>query len=215
MFSARRLPGAAMVWLVFLLMPCPAAHAQAVSGNILGTVTDPTGAAVPGADVTITDLDRGTVYRSQANADGNFEQTHLLAGRYQVKVSAAGFSEFVASADVQVDASTRVDATLALGKSSSTVTVTAETPLLKVDRADVSTTLAGSEVENLPVLNRNLSELLLVVPGTQRNGYQHASSENPQGGLQINVNGQFFYTNGFELDGTENDSAILGITVIN
>ncbi len=56
---------------------------------------------------------------------------------------------------------------------------------------------------------------MLVVPGTQLNSWQHASSENPQGGIQANVNGQFFTANGFLLDGTENQSAILGIAVIN
>src|SRR5207247_1135329 len=64
-------------------------------------------------------------------------------------------------------------------------------------------------------LNRNVTTLVLALPGSQLNGFQHASSENPQGGLQINVNGQYFYSNGFELDGTENHSNILGIAVIN
>src|SRR5438874_12711939 len=57
--------------------------------------------------------------------------------------------------------------------------------------------------------------MLLVTPGTQLNDWQHASSENPQGGYQIDVNGQQFTSNGFLLDGTENNSAILGIAVIN
>ena len=73
----------------------------------------------------------------------------------------------------------------------------------------------GKEVQQLPVLDRNVTNLLLVVPGTQLNSWQHAASENPQQGIQANVNGQFFTANGFLLDGTENESAILGIAVIN
>src|SRR5947207_1126697 len=206
------------VALGIALLSVPFKHAgfaQAVSGNIIGTVTDPSGAAVPQADVLVTDVDRGLTYQTRSNADGNYIQTHLLAGRYEVKVTATGFSEFVAHADVQVDASTRVDAALALGRAASTVSVNAETPMLETDRSEVSTTLTGSELEKLPVLNRSLTELLLVMPGAQMNGWQHASSENPQGGIQINVNGQFFFTNGFLIDGTENNSAILGIAVIN
>jgi len=208
------------ILLLCLLSCCLAqmrlSFGQAVSGNIIGTVTDPSGAAVPNADVSIFDMERGISYQTKSNTDGNFTQTHLLAGRYRVTVSALGFSDFVANAEVQVDAATRVDARLSLGKAASAVTVSADTPLLKTDRSDVSTTLTGGEVQGLPVLNRNLSQLLLVVPGAQYNAtYQHASSENPQGGLQINVNGQFFFTNGFQLDGTNNASAILGITVIN
>src|SRR5205085_5279774 len=95
------------------------------------------------------------------------------------------------------------------------VTVTAETPLLKTDRADVSTTLSTEEIGDIPVLNRNLKQLLLVTRGTQINDWTHAAAENPQGGFQIDVNGQQFTSNGFLLDGTENNSAILGIAVIN
>jgi len=188
---------------------------QAVYGNIIGTVSDPSGATVPNAAVVILDLDRGVSYQATTNASGNFEQTHLLAGHYKVTITASGFGPFTATADVQIDASTRVDAQLGLQQSSSNVLVTAETALLKVDRADVSTTLSTGELSNLPVLNRNLTQLLLVTPGTQLNDWQHASSENPQSGYQIDVNGQQFTSNGFLLDGTENNSAILGIAVIN
>src|SRR5579871_2130399 len=188
---------------------------QAVYGTITGTVSDPSGAAVPNAAVNITDVDRGISYSTHSNAAGNFEQTHLLAGHYKVKVSAAGFAGFEAAADVQVDASTRIDAKLAVQSASSEVTVTAETPLLKVDRADVSTTLSTTELGSLPILNRNLTEVLFATPGAQQNDWTHAAAENPQCGLQIDVNGQQFTGNGFLLDGTENNSPILGIAVIN
>ena len=98
---------------------------------------------------------------------------------------------------------------------STQVTVTDETPQLKVDRADVSTTLTTDELGGLPILNRNVTQMLLVTPGTQLNDWTHAAAENPQGGYQIDVNGQQFTSNGFLLDGTENNSAILGIAVVN
>jgi len=214
MFSTRRLLGGALGLLLLLSAGRPV-FGQAVSGNITGTVTDSSGAAVPGADVLITDLDRGVRFQTKTNADGNYTQTHLLAGRYEVKVTASGFAEFITTATVGVDATTRVDGQLQVGRTASAVTVTAETPLLKTDRSDVSTRLSAEEVEKLPILNRNLTTLVLALPGAQLNGFQHASSENPQGGLQMNVNGQYFYSNGFELDGTENHSNILGIAVIN
>src|SRR5437762_2726082 len=207
------IPVVACIFLVFAVSS--AGFGQAVFGNITGTVTDPTGAAVPNVEIAITDLDRGITYTTRTTSEGNFTQTHLLAGHYQVKVTAPGFSEFSASTEVQVDATTRADAQLHVGKAETTVIVRAETPLLKTDRADVSNTLTGNEVEQLPMLNRNVTTLVLALPGSQLNGFQHASSENPQGGLQINVNGQYFYSNGFELDGTENHSNILGIAVIN
>jgi hypothetical protein len=203
-----------LVFLYFALLAGVAA-AQAVSGNISGIVRDASGAVVPNANIEITDLDRGAVYHLQSNTDGNYAQTHLLAGHYQVKVESTGFGSFTANATVEVDATTRLDATLNLANTQTTVSVTDATPLLTTDRAEIGTTLTGRQVEQLPVLDRNLTNLILVVPGTQLNSWQHAASENPQQGIQVNVNGQFFTSNGFLLDGTENESAILGIAVIN
>lgn len=215
MLSFGRMLGRVLALCVITASFSPVALGQAVFGNITGTVTDATGAAVPDAEVVITDIDRGMPYQTKTNVDGNFTQTHLLAGHYQVKISAKGFTEFVATAEVQVDATTRVDAQIQVGKAQASVTVTGETPLLKTDRSEVSSTLTADELQKLPIFNRNLTTLVLALPGAQLNGFQHASSENPQGGLQINVNGQYFYSNGFQLDGTENHSNVLGIAVVN
>jgi outer membrane receptor protein involved in Fe transport len=194
---------------------CPA-FGQAVSGSIFGTVTDSTGAVVPGVAVTIRDLDRGVDYHVKTISDGNYIQTHLLAGRYRVTMELSGFETFVAQADVQVDASTRVDARLAVGKATSTVNVTSNTPLLKTDRADVSATLTSNELESLPVLGRNMTGLVAAgTPGATIGGSAIAAAENPQKGLQINVNGQDFCTNGMLVDGTNNQSPLLGIIVVN
>jgi len=203
------------LWCILFLTLSTMSMGQAVYGNILGSVTDASGAAVANSGVTITDVDRGQVYTTTTNASGNYEQTHLLAGHYKVTINAPGFAPFEATAEVQIDASTRVDAPLGVHGGSTQVTVTGETPLLKVDRADVSTTLTTDELGSLPILNRNLTQMLLVTPGTQLNDWNHAAAENPQGGYQIDVNGQQFTGNGFLLDGTENESAILGIAVIN
>ena len=105
---------------------------------------------------------------------------------------------------MQVDATTRLDATLTLANVNTSVNVTDATPLLTADRAEIATTLTGMQVQELPVLDRNVTTLMLQVPGTQLNGWQIAASENPQGGIQADVNGQFFIANGFLLDGTEN-----------
>lgn len=197
------------------LLPSQFATGQAVYGNIVGTVNDATGAAVPHAAVSISDIDRGTTYTTTGNESGNFEKTHLLAGRYKVEVTAPGFKPFGTSAIVQIDSSTRVDSRLGVQGTATEVTVTAETPLLKTDRADVSTTITTDELGSLPILNRNLTQILLVTPGTQVNDWQHSQAENPQGGYQIAANGQQFTSNGFLIDGTENQSAILGIAVVN
>ncbi len=210
---SKKLWGLVVLLLVTLFLPSTG-FGQAVSGIISGTVTDPSGAAIPGAQVAVRDLDRGLNYQTSTNQDGNYVQTHLLAGHYEVTVHATGFADFVTRTVVQVDATTRVDAQLSVQKTATQVTVTGEAPLMKVDRPEVSATLTGNEIEKLPVLERNLTQLVLTMPGAQENGWQHASSENPQGGIQIDVNGQYFFSNGFLLDGTENNSSILGIAVV-
>ncbi len=212
----RRITSLVIIAIVSLIFFCQLSMGQAVYGNILGTVTDKSGAAVPNVDVKITDLDRGTTSQVKANESGNYEQTHLLAGRYKVSVTASGFAPFEATAEVQIDSSTRVDIPLGVQGETTQVTVTGETPLLKVDRADVSTTLTTEELGSLPILNRNVTQMLLVTPGAQlHSDWQHSQAENPQGGYQIDVNGQQFTSNGFLLDGTENNSAILGIAIVN
>src|SRR6516162_1440320 len=91
------------------------ALAQAVFGVITGNVTDPTGATIPKAQVTIRDTERGTAFEAPVNDSGGFTQTHLLPGRYEVHVSAPGFAEYVRTVVVQVDSTTRVDVELTVG----------------------------------------------------------------------------------------------------
>ena len=93
--------------------------------------------------------------------------------------------------------------------------VTGGSPLLKVDRADVSTRFDTKQLTDLPVLDRNFTKFILLTPGTQQLQWQHAASENPQGSTQTMVNGQHFSGTGYQLDGTENRDPILGIIVIN
>jgi hypothetical protein len=139
---------------------------QATSGNITGNVQDQSGGAVPNATVTITDLDRGAVYHVQTAGDGNFSQTHLLAGHYQVKVETAGFGVYEANATVEVDATTPLTVKLSTANITTTVEVTDATPLLTTDRAEIADTLTGQQVQDLPVLDRNVTNLLLTVPGS-------------------------------------------------
>ncbi len=87
--------------------------------------------------------------------------------------------------------------------------------MLKTDRADVATTFESRQITDLPVLDRNFTKFVLLTPGTQQLGWQHAASENPQGSTQTMVNGQHFSGTTYQLDGTENRDPILGIIVIN
>ena len=193
------------------------ANAQAVYGSILGTITDPQGAAVVGAKVTVTDLNKGTTQETTTNDSGNYSVSHLIADVYSVKVEAQGFkSTEQKSVPVSVDAGSRVDLQMQLGSTSEAIEVTAEAPQLKTDRADVATEFNSKYVEDVPILNRNFTTLQLMAPGSQKIvGWSHAATENPQGSQQIFTQGQHFSGTAFELDGTDNQDPILGIIVVN
>jgi Carboxypeptidase regulatory-like domain/TonB dependent receptor len=192
------------------------ASAQQVFGRIFGTVTDASGGAVQNAKVTLTDQSKGTQFSATTNESGNFEKGQLIPGSYSVDVEATGFQKAsFKNILVQVDNAARVDATLQPGNVSQTVEVTAAAPTLQSDRADVSTTFTSQQLVDLPLLGRNAQALELLMPGTSKIGWNHAASENPQGSVQIQVNGQHFSGTGFQLDGTENQDPILGIIVVN
>ncbi|MBV8438646.1 MAG: TonB-dependent receptor, partial [Silvibacterium sp.] len=194
-----------------------ASYAQAVYGTIFGSVTDNTGAAIPGATITITDTNKGTTVTATANEAGEFTVGHLIPDVYDVSVANAGFKTYESKGlQVFADQSIKVAAQMEVGGATQTVEVSATTvEQLKTDRADVSTTFGSKQVEDLPIPDRNFTNLQLLLPGAQKLGWNHAADENPQGSQQIQVDGQAFGGVAFELDGTDNQDPILGIIVIN
>jgi hypothetical protein len=215
--TRRFLALAVFLTLLFVAVANSPAFGQAVYGSILGTITDPQGAAVAGAKVTVTEQGKGTSDQTTSNQDGNYAATHLIPGIYSVRVEAPGFkASEQKDISVSADSGRRVDMAMQVGATSESVEVTAEAPQLKTDRADVAIEFNQKYVQDLPVLNRNFTSFELLSPGTQKLvGWSHAATENPQGGQQIFVNGQHFSGTGFELDGTDNQDPILGIIVVN
>src|SRR5438874_4086148 len=199
------------------VLSMPQAAAQAVYGSIFGTITAPSGAAVPGAKVTVTSATKGNTFETTTNADGNYSVTHLIPDSYNIRAEGSGFKAFEQkNITVSADAGARVDGQFQVGGSTETVEVTGEAPQLKTDRADVATTFNDKYVQDVPILNRNFTNLQLMAPGSQKMvGWSHAATENPQGSLQIFTQGQHFSGTAFELDGTDNQDPILGIIVVN
>ncbi|HTX76234.1 MAG TPA: TonB-dependent receptor [Terracidiphilus sp.] len=209
--------------LVLALFACTSlvllapARAQSVYGSIFGTVTDSTGAAVPGATVTVTDEAKGTVVTATSNGSGDYTVPHLIPDVYDLKVTAKGFKTFeTKGVQVEADTAPRIDPTMQVGGDTETVQVNADQePELKTDKADVATVFDEQQVSSLPVGDQNFTNLQLLVPGAQKLGWSHAADENPQSSQQIQVDGQAFGGTAFELDGTDNQDPILGIIVIN
>ncbi|MGI8772934.1 MAG: TonB-dependent receptor domain-containing protein [Acidobacteriaceae bacterium] len=202
--------------LLMLAGSVPPANAQAVYGSIFGTVTDNTGAVVPNANITVTDVAKGTSIVVHSNDSGQYTAQHLIPDTYKIDVEAPGFSTAsLAGVVVYADTAPKADIKLAIGAVANTVTVTSSAPLLTTDRAEVSMILNARAVENLPNLNRNFTAFELLTPGTSYIGWNVGESQNPQRSQQIEVNGQLPFATGYELDGTDNQDPIIGVAVIN
>ncbi len=133
-----------------------------------------------------------------------------------MKADLQGFKQAVVpSVVVGVDAQSNADFSLAPGAITESVEVTATSPLLKTDRADVATTFESKQLTDAPALDRNFTKFILLTPGAQQQQWGHAASENPQGSTQTVVNGQSFAGTSYQLDGTDNRDPILGIIVVN
>ena len=200
---------------VFALLSASCAiNAQAVYGSIVGTVTDSSGAAVAGAKILITDVNKGVSFNAVTNESGNYSQLHLIAGTYQVRVEAKGFQPFTQkNIIVNVDATAQANAQLNLGTVGETINVNADAPLLKTEKADVSDTITSRAVQDLPVLGRDMSRLYHLVPGVQSSGTT-AASEQPHDVYRPNIGGQYWGGISFQLDGTDNRDSVLGEPII-
>src|SRR5690242_5164987 len=199
-----------------LLICAPKANGQAASGTIIGTVTDPSGAAVLGAQVTVTDVEKGVSFDATSNESGYYSLRNLTPGNYKVSVASKGFKTFVqTNVSVIIGQSTTINVTLEVGAVGEEVTVDAAPPVMETDRASLKTDLTSEQVVSLPIMDRNFTELELLLPGAAKNPWQHGQTENPQGGIQIATNGQLFSGTNFMIDGMDNNDPVLGIIVIN
>ena len=197
--------------LVLVLAMCSAlSFGQAVFGGIAGTVSDPSGAAIPGAKVSITETSKGISYNTVTNDSGNYTQSHLTVGNYDVRVEAPGFEAYVRrNVRVVVDEVAPVNAELTVGKVGEVVSVTAEDALLKTEKSDVSDTIDQKTVQEIPIYDRDVSRLYFLVPGIQATSLT-AASEQPQDIYRPKVNGAYWGGISFLLDGTDNRESVLG-----
>src|ERR1700678_3796344 len=133
-----------------------AAFAQGDRGTITGTVSDPTGAVVPNANIQITNSDTSAVYKVATTNTGNYTLANLPVGNYVLIVEAQGFKKFERPGlVVQVAETERVDAVLQVGSSSETVTVRAEAPLLKTESGEISHQVDYTDADLLPLFTTN------------------------------------------------------------
>ena len=142
---------------------------QTTTGRILGSVSDQTGAAVAGATITISDIQRGTTRTANTDSSGDYNAPELQPGIYKVRAEAKGFKTVERiNVSVEVAQDVRVDVSLPPGQVSETIVVTDEVPLVNTTSATLGGTLSNAEINDLPLNGRNYENLLQLRPGVVR-----------------------------------------------
>ncbi len=204
MTAASRLLFATFTLLLFSL----SAVAQTTGGRVLGTLTDQSGAAVAGATVIITDVQRGTTRTITTDESGAYTAPNLQPGNYKIHVEAKGFKS-VDRPNVQIEVATdvRADFVLQPGQVSEVVTISEEVPLINTTSATLGGTLSNKEINDLPLNGRNYENLLQLRPGVMRY---------PGGGFSTtSTNGLRAEDNAYFIEGLFNSEPFSGQGIIN
>ncbi len=151
--------------ILLALVSVSSALAQAPAGSIAGVVTDPTGAPVPGAHVSIVNSDSGLTRNLVTSKDGNYSAASLPSGIYLVTAEAEGFRLLERKATVEVGTTTTVNLALLVGALNDQVIVTVATPLIHYDHHQLGGLVSHAEIERLPLNGRNVLELAKLEPG--------------------------------------------------
>ncbi|HXN46619.1 MAG TPA: TonB-dependent receptor [Bryobacteraceae bacterium] len=191
--------------LLSLLMLAFAFQAAAQEATIAGTVTDPSGSAIPGAKVTITNNDTAATRQVVSNDAGQYNAPSLGIGKYTVKVEAAGFKSAEQNDIVlNVGAHARVDVQLKIGESKETVTVEGVATRIQSDSSEVSEIVTGQQMTQLATNGRNLVNLATLTPGVSSTVSDFNGPSAQGSGFTISFNGQRPDHNVWMVDGGEN-----------
>ena len=210
MFNARWCAG---VLVVILALPAAAA-AQVTTADIVGRVTDSSGAVLPGATVTIENLATHDVRTAPTNETGDYLFNLLPIGTYTVNVELQGFASQTTRVVLSAGDRVRFDPKLQLGQVQESVLVTAESPLLQTDTATVSALVSEKAVQDLPVSGRNVVRLVQLVPGAFEGLTNSLATGNrPDDRRQtsaVSINGAMDNQNNHLIDGIDNNERSIG-----
>ncbi|HTM36521.1 MAG TPA: carboxypeptidase regulatory-like domain-containing protein [Terriglobales bacterium] len=179
---------------------------QDVTASIVGTVTDPSGAPIKGADIAATDRDRGAVWTAKTDDTGAYSLLRLPTGNYTVKVTAAGFQTANhAPFTLVLNQAAKIDVQMKVGQVNETVEVAGGTPILQTESPEVSTILSPEAVTSVPLAGRNYLQLGLLAPGTTTNNPSAINEpHNLDGNGRPFINGNREQANQYFLDGILN-----------
>jgi hypothetical protein len=202
---------------VLLLLGSMAAWGQSVSGTISGTVTDPSGAVVPNAQVAATETATGVSQTVQSNTDGTYAFLSLPVGRYQLSVTARGFEAYLRK-DITLNTNDklRFDIVLQVGQVTQQVEVTTSSVHVETDNTQLGDVIKSNAVEALPLNGRSFTNLLGLQPGVEpvsSGSYSNTFGSTEQG--NVSITGQREDANGFLINGGyANNTLNSGATII-
>jgi hypothetical protein len=190
------------------LLCCLPLFSQTVNGRLLGTISDQTGAALKGATVTITDVQRGTNRTVTTDEDGGYVVPNLPPSTYKIRAEARGFKTIERpNIGLEVAQDIRIDLTLQTGSVSETVVVNEDVPLLNTTSSTLGGTLSNKEINDLPLNGRNYENLLQLRPGVMRY---------PGGGFSTtSANGLRAEDNAYFIEGLFNSEPYSGQAIVN
>ncbi len=195
-----------MVLFALLMVWSVPAWAQFETASVVGSIRDTSGAAVPGAKVTLTNAGTGVSVEMQSGGEGGFEFFTVRPGTYVVTAEKAGFSlALVDNIGVQVGARQRVDLTLAVGAVTERVEVRANATSLETESSQRSQVITGDQMRQLALNGREYSQLALLAPGVRQSALNKITNGTPREGA-FNVNGLRSVFNNFLIDGVDNNA---------
>ena len=190
-------------------------HAQQYSGTIVGTVSDPSGAMIPGAIITVTNTGTGAAVSQKSGGQGEFTFAQLPIGTYQVTVKQGNFKEFIETGVVvHTSTNTEVPVVLQMGSQTQTVTVQADAVQVQTTSASVGEVVSGTQVRELPLEGENFVGLTQLSPGVSAAQSYDGSDKGIDGGVNFSVNGNPYNMNLFLVDGVNNNDVGSGRTIL-
>jgi Carboxypeptidase regulatory-like domain len=239
-FSFNRNSLSVSPWLALLIATlfilfAPGARAQ-FNASLRGTVSDPSGAVIPGATVTLTNKDTNQVQTATTDASGIYTFNSLGPANYRLAVTASGFkAKSLEQVQITPEQANTINVTMEVGAAAQTVTVTSLTRGLPTDTATLSATISSNQIQHMPSFNRDVFQLAQLTPGTfgdasQGSGggaYTLPGNQGPGGtpagaggifstenGPQVQALGGQYETNGISIDGISTTSAVWGGTSV-
>jgi hypothetical protein len=198
MFRAAAKWTIALTAAIVMNVAHPFAQSQAINGTIEGTITDQSGAALPGVSITVSNLDTGDTRVVVSNQAGVYRAPLLPLGRYRVAAELQGFKKYEQQGlTLSAGQTAVINVSLSVGNLSESVTVTGESPIAEPGKIDLGRTIGETEIRNLPLVSRNPYNFAFLQANVT--GYEN----NEFGVPRINANGSQMHTN-YQIDGNTN-----------